>query len=65
MLELAKMFGGSFTFNTESDTIGLESNIANIEDAKRYLSFESVHKVENYVKTINNFSLDELTELGL
>lgn len=65
MLELAKMFGGSFTFNTESDTIGLESNIANIEDAKRYLSFESVHKVENYVKTINNFSLDELVELNL
>jgi len=65
VLELAKMFGGSFTFNTESDTIGLESNIADIEDAKRYLSFEAVHRMENYVKTINNFSLDELVELNL
>jgi UDP-glucose 4-epimerase len=65
MLELAKMFGGSFTFNTESDTIGLESNIANIEDAKRYLSFEAVHRVEDYVKTINNFSMDEFVELNL
>ena len=65
MLDLAKMFGGSFTFNTDSDTIGLESNIANIEDAKKYLSFEAVRKVEDYVKSLHSINIDEIIELNL
>jgi hypothetical protein len=65
MLDLAQMFGGTFTFNTESDTIGLKSSVAEIEDAKRYLSFEAVHKIEDYVKIISNFSMNEIAELNL
>jgi nucleoside-diphosphate-sugar epimerase len=65
MLDLAQMFGGTFTFNTESDTIGLKSSVAEIEDAKKYLSFEAVHKIEDYVKIISNFSMNEIAELNL
>lgn len=65
ILELAKLFGGTFTFNPNSDTIGLESNIANIEDAKKYISFEAVHTVEDYVHAIKSLTMDDVIKLNL
>ena len=65
VLELAKMFGGEFTFNPDSDTIGLVSNIADINDAKKYLSFETVHKLESYIKAIRGIKKEEIMEYNL
>ena len=65
ILELAKMFGGTFTFNSESDTIGLKSNIAKIEDARKYISFEAVHSVDSYVNAIKSLTMDEAERLNL
>jgi UDP-glucose 4-epimerase len=65
MIDLAKMFGGTFTFNPESDTIGLNSNVASTEDAKKFLAFEAVHKIEDYVKNIKNLTEDEIAKLNL
>jgi len=65
ILELAKMFGGTFTFNPDSDTIGLSSNIANIEDARKYISFETVHSVESYVTAIKSMTMDDVIKLKL
>ena len=65
MLELAKMFGGTFTFNSESDTIGTSSNVANTADAKKYLAFEAVHSIEDYVKNISSLTENEIAKLNL
>lgn len=65
ILELAKMFGGTFTFNSESDTIGLKSNIAKIEDAKKYISFEAVHTVESYVNAMKSLTWEDIYRLNL
>jgi UDP-glucose 4-epimerase len=65
ILELVKLFGGTFTFNPDSDTIGLSSNIANIADARKYISFEAVHNVESYVNAIKSMTMDEVIKLKL
>jgi UDP-glucose 4-epimerase len=65
VLDLARMFGGEFTFNTDSDTIGLESNVANVEDAKKYLSFEAIHSIENYVEFMRQCSESDIAKHNL
>jgi UDP-glucose 4-epimerase len=66
MLDLARMFGGKFTFNANSDTIGVKGNVANIEDAKRYLAFEAIHDIEDYVTFIRtNVSMEDIMKYNL
>jgi len=65
ILQLAKMFGGIFTFNPESDTIGLSSNIAKTEDARKYISFEAIHSVEKYVNAVKTFTQNDIVKLNL
>ena len=65
ILDVARMFGGEFTFNTSSDIIGIDSNVANTEDAKRYLAFEAMHRIEDYVESVRKFSMEDIVKYNL
>jgi len=68
ILELATMFDTPFTFNQNSDTIGLESSVAQTEDAKKYISFEAMYRIEDYIENIKRFkdvSWHEIVKMNL
>jgi UDP-glucose 4-epimerase len=65
MLELARMFGGDFTFNPSSDTIGVDSNVADVSDAKKYLSFEAIYDLNDYIEFVRNTSIEDIIKYNL
>jgi UDP-glucose 4-epimerase len=52
ILDLAKMFNHKFTYNKESNLVGVSSNIADIEPAKNFIGFEAKRKLEDYMKGV-------------
>lgn len=65
MLELARMFGGEFTFNTDSDIVGVKRNVADVNDAKKYMAFEAIHNLEDYVEFVLQHSADDIVKYNL
>lgn len=49
---LAELFGGEFTHKPYSDTIGIESNIADTKDAEDSINFKAKISIENGVKEL-------------
>ena len=47
-----QIFGSKFTFDFDSDTIGLKSNIAYIRDAKNLLDFSAEDRLVKYVNSL-------------
>lgn len=54
ILELAKMFNHRFTFNKESDRIGISRNVADTFLAYKELLFKSEKRIEDYIQRIKN-----------